>query len=198
MDFLNSVGEAFRNTFTWSFLRAGVALVFAGVSSVLSWVFDLAHPSMVFLLWLVLIDSVLGAACAWSEHRFSIKVFVRLGGTKLFAYALIFIVTHVSDKGIGLDGFILNITVALSCYAISGEAGSALRKINKLFPGYVPIWALDRLDRLHSGFERRTDKDGDASHGDLGGAIGKALHKTEADAPANAPTDAEDASKGEL
>ena len=80
------------------------------------------------------------------------------------AYALIFIVTSLADQGMGIAGWLLNLTVGVSCYSIAGESVSCLRHIDHMFPGRLPGWLIERLltfqfsiERNDAGFNRRRE-----------------------------------------
>lgn len=163
MDLWNSVTQFLNSQLSWSSAKAAFAVAFAGVCSLVSMGADLAHPSIPFLVALVCIDFALAAGIAWSENRFTWPGF-RHGLGKFVAYALIFIVTSLADRGMGIAGWLLNLTVGVSCYAIAGEAVSSLRHIDHLFPGRLPNWVIERLltfqcsiERDASGYGRRKE-----------------------------------------
>lgn len=163
MDLWNSVMQFLNDQLSWSSAKAAYAVIFAGVCSLFSTAAGLAHPSIPFLVTLVCIDFVMAAGIALYENRFTWTGF-RHGLGKFLAYALIFIVTSLADQGMGIAGWLLNLTVGLSCYAIAGESVSCLRHIDHIFPGRLPGWVIERLltfqysiERDASGQNRRQD-----------------------------------------
>lgn len=138
---------------TWSMARAVWAAVMAAASSLLSLIGSLTHPSVPFLIGLVCLDFALAASIALWENRFTLSGFKR-GLAKFLGYAMIFMVTSLADNGMGIAGWVLNLTVGLSCYAIAGEAMSCLLHIDHIFPGRLPVWVLERLLTFRLSMER--------------------------------------------
>lgn len=153
MELWNSAAQFLNNLLSWSSAKAACAAVLAGVCSISSAALNVAHPSIFFLIALVCIDFALAAGIAWQEDRFTWPGF-RHGLGKFLAYALIFIVTTIADYGMGIAGWPLNLTVAVSCYAIAGESISSLRHIDHIFPGHLPNWVIKRLETIRSSIER--------------------------------------------
>lgn len=153
MELWNSAVQFLNNLLSWSSAKAVCAAVLAGVCSASSAALNLAHPSIFFLIALVCIDFALAAGIAWQEDRFTWPGFMH-GLGKFLAYALIFIVTTIADYGMGIAGWPLNLTVAVSCYAIAGESISSLRHIDHIFPGHLPNWVIKRLETIRSSIER--------------------------------------------
>jgi hypothetical protein len=153
MDIWNSTVQSLGGVCSWSSARAFLAAGVAWACSALSAVFTLAHPSIPFLIALVSVDFVLAAGIAWRENSFTWGGF-RHGLGKFVAYALIFIVTSLADSGMDISGWAVNLTVAVSCYSITGEALSCLRHIDYLFPGRLPVWLIKRLETIRRGIER--------------------------------------------
>ena len=153
MDILNSAMQFLSGQLSWSSAKAACAAVFAVFFSLYSTAASLAHPSIPFLVALVCIDFALAAGVALYENRFTWPGF-RHGLGKFVAYSLIFIVTGIADRGIGVSGWVLNITVGMSCWAIVGETVSCLRHIDYLFPGRLPAWMIERLLTVQHSIER--------------------------------------------
>lgn len=153
MDVLNSALQSIGSICSWSSLRAACALALATVFSVFADLSSMAHPSIPFLLALVMIDFASAAGIALHEDRFTWQGF-RHGLGKFAGYSMIFIVTGIADTGIGINGWQINLSVAVSCYAISGEAMSCLRHIDHVFPGLLPSWVIRRLETLQASIER--------------------------------------------
>lgn len=139
--------------FTWSWFRAGCATVAGGLCHAFAVVSGFVHPSIVSLLLLLCVDFALGAGIAFWQERFTCVGF-RHGCGKFVAYGMVFIVTSIADQGMGITGWPLNLTVALSYYAIAGEALSCLRHIDMIFPGRLPVWLIRRLESVRAGIER--------------------------------------------
>ena len=136
-------------------LGGWLAAVYVGLCAVLSWVGDSTHPSVPFLIVLTLIDFALGAGIAWWEGHPTAQGF-RRGFGKFVGYALIFIVTAIADRGMGLSGTFFNITLMVSAIALSRETLSCLRHIDYLFPGLLPQSVLRRLETYIKSVERDT------------------------------------------
>lgn len=99
------------------------------------------------------IDFLLAAGIALYEGRFSYVEF-RYGLRKFIGYGLAFTVTAIADRGINISGLPLNITVAMSCWAMTGEAVSCLVHIDHIFPGLLPPWIIQRLRFFRNSIEK--------------------------------------------
>ena len=149
-----SLTDFFGGHVSWSSAKAASSLAMAVVFAMMSAAAELAHPSIPFLIALVCIDFALAAGIAIYDKRFSCAGF-RHGLGKFIGYSLAFIVTTLADKGMSIDGWPLNITVAMSCWAITGEAISCLGHINHIFPKILPPWIIVRLQSVHSNIGGR-------------------------------------------
>ena len=153
MGILESARQMFDSIFTWSWFRAAWATVAGGLCQAVAVIGGLVHPSIVSLLLLLCADFALGAGIAFWQERFTCVGF-RHGCGKFVAYGMVFIVTSIADQGMGITGWPLNLTVAMSYYAIAGEALSCLRHIDVVFPGRLPVWLIRRLESVRASIER--------------------------------------------
>lgn len=153
MDIWESVRQMMESVFAWSWFRAVCAAAAAGICQAMTVIGGFVHPSIAWLLVLLCVDFIFGAGIALYEARFTIRGF-RHGCGKFVAYGLIFIVTTVADRGMGITEWPLNLTVTLSYYAIAGEALSCLRHIDAIFPGRLPGWVIRRLEDARASIER--------------------------------------------
>lgn len=147
---------------SWSSTKALCSLAMSGIFSLVAITSEFAHPSIPFLIALVCIDLLLAVGISLYERRFSCFGF-RHGLGKFVGYSLAFIVTSLADKGMAIDGWPLNITVAMSCWAITGETISCLGHIDRIFPNLLPPWIVSRLQSIREGLdqaERQADRGG--------------------------------------
>lgn len=130
-------------------LKAAVAVVAGGLMGL----FDMAHPSVRPLAYLMLFDFALGAAHAWKCGLFGWPG-IKRGIGKFAVYAMALGITSVADSG--LDTEILGVsplTWSFCVYLITCEALSCLRHLTVLGGPKLPPWLFSRLEYLQKSME---------------------------------------------
>lgn len=149
-----SIAQFFGDIRNGLWLKAVGAFLFA-----LSMDFLDAHPSAMPLVYLMLIDLVLGLWRAWGANRLS-WAGVKRGVVKFGVYGVALIIAHHVDEGFGSGVLEKNFTWGTCCLLISAEALSAFRHLEKIGGHKLPAWIFARLRHFSDSLEnpgRRSD-----------------------------------------
>ena len=131
-----------------SFLSVSAA--FAGVKAVADTYIFADWQFVLFLLIMIVVDTVLGTYNAWKKKNLESRAWARLF-EKLVLYGCVLIMSHVLIRftiGGAATGLFDWIDDVLYCAIMVREAISIIENVGEIKPDFFPKWVLARLKKF--------------------------------------------------